>query len=87
VTYAIELSRLAQKALHPLPKADLRKIRIKIDGLKEKPRPIGCEKLEGEYDLYRIRSGDYRIVYQILEKKLVILIIKIGHRRDIYRSL
>lgn len=83
--YRIELSRSAHKALKDIPQADMKKIRNKIEKLKKEPLPIGCEKLEGNGDLYRIRSGDYRVIYQIFNKRLLILIVKIGHRREIYR--
>lgn len=83
--YNIELSRNAYKALKDIPYTDVKKIRDKIEKLKKEPLPHGCEKLEGNEDLYRIRSGDYRVIYQIFSKKLIILVVKIGHRREIYR--
>jgi mRNA interferase RelE/StbE len=85
VTYSIELARAAHKALKDIPQADVRKIRNKIDKLKQEPLPNGSEKLEGNGDFYRIRSGDYRIIYQIFNKKLIVLVVKIGHRREVYR--
>ena len=84
MTYNIELSRSSHKALKDIPLADVKKIRDKIEKLKKEPKPNGCEKLEGSDDLYRIRSGDYRVIYQIFNKKLIILVVKIGHRREIY---
>lgn len=57
----------------------------KIQELEENPRPFGLKKLVAEENLYRIRVGDYRIIYQIQDKILLILVIKIGHRKDIYR--
>jgi len=53
--------------------------------LEENARPSGCVKLAGEPDLYRIRVGDYRIVYQVKDTALIVLVLSIGHRRDIYR--
>lgn len=85
MTYSIELARAAHKALKDIPQADVRKIRNKIEKLKKEPLPSGCEKLEGNDDLYRIRSGDYRIIYQIFNKRLMVLVVKIGHRREVYR--
>jgi mRNA interferase RelE/StbE len=85
VTYSIELSRGAYKALKDIPHNDVKKIREKIEKLKKEPLPHGSEKLEGNQGLYRIRSRDYRVIYQIFSKKLIILIVKIGHRREIYR--
>lgn len=84
--YTVELSRIAQKALKDIPQADVRKICDKIEKLKKEPLPNGSEKLAGNDDLYRIRSGDYRIIYQIWKKKLIILVLKIGHRREVYRQ-
>ena len=59
----------------------------RIDSLAENPRPQGVKKLSGEDDMHRIRVGDYRIIYQIREKSLVVLIVRIGHRSDVYRGL
>jgi mRNA interferase RelE/StbE len=56
-----------------------------IDALRLEPRPHGSKKLVGEDNLYRIRTGDYRIIYQVRDKQLIILVIAIGNRRDIYR--
>lgn len=85
MTYTIELSRESLKALKKIPHSDVKKIQNKIEKFKKDPLPKGCEKLEGSHDLYRIRSGDYRVIYQIFNKKLLILIVKIGHRREVYR--
>ena len=54
-------------------------------GLAGQPRPPGCDKLVGLEDLYRIRVGDYRIVYQVRDEVLLVLVVKIGHRREVYR--
>jgi mRNA interferase RelE/StbE len=66
-----------------------RRLARKIEALAEDPRPSDCKKLEGEDDLYRVRTGDYRIVYSIREERLVILVlvVGIGHRSDIYKAL
>jgi mRNA interferase RelE/StbE len=85
--YEIVLTRAAERGLGSLPKADLRRVDAKILGLAEVPRPPGAKKLEGVGNLYRIRSGDYRIVYQIEEARLVVVVVDVGHRRDIYRDL
>lgn len=86
MTYKIEFSRMAEKQLDSIPRSDLNKMSKKIEKLALEPFPIGCEKLKGSDDIYRIRQGDYRILYSVFEKKLIILILKIGHRREIYRS-
>jgi len=59
----------------------------RIDSLAENPRPQGIKKLAGEDDLFRLRVGDYRIIYQIQEKRLVVLVVGVGHRADVYRGL
>ena len=61
-----------------------RQLQPKIDALANHPRPHGVEKLKGESNFYRVRSGDYRIIYQIKDKVLLVLLIKIGHRREVY---
>jgi len=53
--------------------------------LSDEPRPLGCRKIAGVAGLWRIRVGNYRIVYQIREKELLVLVIKVGHRKDVYR--
>ena len=65
-------------------KKDRQRIVRRIQSLSENPRPPGCQKLSG-YDRYRIRQGDYRIVYEIRDLEVLVVVIKIGHRRDIYR--
>ena len=73
------------KDLRPIPKKEVARILKRIDALKVTPRPPGVEKLSGQ-ELYRIRQGVYRILYEIKNDKLVIIVVKIGHRRDVYRA-
>ena len=72
------------KDLKQIPKKDVRKILKKIEWLDNDPRPTGCEKLSGD-EKYRIRQGRYRIVYSIQDKELTVWVVKIGHRKDVYR--
>lgn len=72
------------KDLRVIPKADLERIMEKIAALSRNPRPAGSEKLTGQ-DRYRIRQGDYRIVYSIEDDSLLVFVVKVGHRRSIYR--
>ncbi len=72
------------KDLKKIPKKDLRNIMVKIGDRSYNPRPQGCEKLTGR-DRYRWRQGKYRIVYSIQDMELTVWIVKIGHRKDIYR--
>ncbi len=80
------LSRRADKFLSALGDAGLyRRLREAIDALGQNARPTGCVKLAGSPDLYRIRVGDYRIVYQIDDAQKRLIILSIAHRRDVYR--
>lgn len=85
--YAIAFKPAAQQALSRLSERNRRLIVGKIDDLALTPRPRGVEKLEGPDGLYRIRSGDYRVIYQIEDERLVVLVVTIGHRGDVYRVL
>ena len=82
--YKIEIKKTAVKELNNLPLNDLKKIIQKIQNLAVNPRPPGCKKLAGE-EKYRIRCGNYRILYMIEDDILIIYIVKIVHRRDVYR--
>lgn len=83
--YHVEISSSAEKFFRKLPQKDLIRITSAILALRDDPYPVGCVKLSGEENCYRIRIGNYRIVYEMLAKKLLILILKIGHRKDVYR--
>jgi mRNA interferase RelE/StbE len=85
--YRIEISSTAEKTLKKIPKKDLIKIVESIHVLAINPFPPGCRKLAGEEGTYRIRQGTYRIIYEVEGKKLNVLILKIGHRKDIYRNI
>src|SRR5262245_50272657 len=84
-TYRVEISRPAYKQLDGLPPKLARRIAKKINSLETNPRPHGVEKLEGEVDLYRVRVGDYRVIYSIEDERLLVLVIRIGDRKDVYR--
>ena len=81
------MTRAAERGLSGLSKSDLRKVDAKIQALAENPRPAGAKKLEGVDDLYRIRSGNYRVIYQVEDVRLIVLVVDVGDRRNIYRSL
>jgi mRNA interferase RelE/StbE len=83
-SYNIIFMPSTEKDLKSIPRKDLKKIVQRIDSLAVNPRPYGCEKLT-EQNRYRIRQGDYRIIYTIHDNELVIWIVKVGHRKDIYR--
>jgi mRNA interferase RelE/StbE len=84
MTYRIEISRRAAKAVTSLDKPLRRKILAAIDALSGNPRPVGCKKLAGQ-QAWRIRVGDYRIIYEIHDQVLLVIVVDIGHRREIYR--
>ena len=67
-------------------KKDRQRIVLRIQSLGENPRPLGCEELSGQLDRYRVREGNYRIVYAIDDEKLLVDVVKVGHRKDVYRS-
>ena len=86
MAYRIAVKPSAARALARLPHPAQRPITRKIDALADEPRPWGAEKLRGADDLYRIRAGDYRVIYQIRDDVLLILVVRVGHRRDVYRQ-
>lgn len=84
-SYRIEFARLATKDLRTIDRQWLPRIASAIDALADDPRPSGCKKLVGSEHTYRIRVGDYRIVYDIQGAKLVVSVIRVRHLRDVYR--
>jgi mRNA interferase RelE/StbE len=82
--YEIYFKESVWKELKRIPKNDLKRILSRIEILGDEPRPTGCEKLTG-HELFRVRQGNYRIVYSIQENELTVWIIKVGHRRNVYR--
>ncbi|WP_216215630.1 type II toxin-antitoxin system RelE family toxin [Amycolatopsis aidingensis] len=87
MSYQIRITPTALKALRKLDKPVRRRIQTAIDGLKDAPRPPGVIALQGVPDAYRIRAGDYRIVYQVKDDQLLVLVVDLGHRREIYKNL
>ena len=82
--WLIRLEARAERQLASLPDEVRRRIARRIDLLQIEARPRGCQKLAGHADGYRLRVGDYRILYRVEDAALVVLVIRIGHRRDIY---
>jgi len=82
--YTILVERYAQKQLLKLDKKVIPTIKTTIAGLAEDPRPQGFIKLKGE-DAYRIRVGNYRIIYEIDDDKIIVTVITVGHRKDVYK--
>ena len=82
--YKVHFRASVEKDFATIPKKDLKKILKRIQGFTENPRPWGCEKLTGQ-ERYRLRQGRYRIVYSIQDDELTIWVVKVEHRKDIYR--
>ncbi|NLF06933.1 MAG: type II toxin-antitoxin system RelE/ParE family toxin [Pirellulaceae bacterium] len=82
--YSVLFRESVKKDLQPIPKRDLKRILGRIAALANEPRPHGCEKLSGR-ERYRIRQGAYRIVYSIQDELLTVWVVKVGHRKDVYR--
>jgi mRNA interferase RelE/StbE len=88
MVWKVEIERKAQKSLKKIPDPYKTNLIEQIDHLTSDPRPKGCTKLKGSSpELWRVRVGTYRIVYQIKDDKLLVLIIRIGHRSDVYEGL
>ena len=82
--YRLQIKQSAAKELEAVPQKDRRRIVRRIAALAKDPRPPGCEKLSGQ-EKYRVRQGDYRIVFAVDDEELNVVVVKIGHRRDAYR--
>jgi mRNA interferase RelE/StbE len=87
VAYTIHFKPLALRQLEKLPRDAQKRLAPKIEALGEDPFPIGSKKLAGFEDVWRIRVGDYRAVYQVHRGVLLILVLTVGHRKDVYRWL
>jgi mRNA interferase RelE/StbE len=83
-SYRLLVKPSAAKEIEALPKQDRRRVVARISSLKREPRPPGCEKLSG-HDRYRLRQGHHRILYEIQDLDVVVVVVKVGHRRDVYR--
>jgi mRNA interferase RelE/StbE len=83
--YTVRLNARVGKVLNRLPPDMRRRLVRRLAALEDNPRPRGVEKLAGVEELYRVRVGTYRIVYAIRDRELVVVIVRVGHRRDVYR--
>lgn len=79
------MARRALRSLAALERREQQRIRAALDLLAETPRPPNCVALQGEDSVYRVRVGDYRIVYEVLDEALLVHVVRIGHRREVYR--
>jgi mRNA interferase RelE/StbE len=83
--FELRLKPSVAKDLHGIPQEDVRRILARIETLRETPRPPGSEKLSGQ-ERYRVRQGNYRILYTVADAEVVVEIVRIGHRREVYRD-
>jgi mRNA interferase RelE/StbE len=82
--YKIYFKKSVEKDFRTIPKKDLQKILFRIEALAKDPRPPGHEKLTGQ-ERYRVRKGQYGIIYSVHDKELTVWVVKVGHRKDVYR--
>lgn len=87
MTYAVEIDTKAAREIRALPRHEQERILQKVMALAENPRLAGSVKLSGREGFWRIRSGNYRVIYEFMDARLVIVVVKVGHRRDVYRGL
>jgi mRNA interferase RelE/StbE len=83
--YSLFFNESVRKDFESIPKSDLQRIMERIGNLAENPRPPGAEKLSGQ-EKYRLRQGNYRIIYSIEENRLIVMVVKVGYRREVNRS-
>ena len=83
--YRVELAPSAARVFRTLDRAVQRRLARQIDALAHEPRPRGVEKLHGTKNRYRVRMGDYRVIYEVEDDLLLVLVVRIGHRREVYR--
>lgn len=86
MSYQVVIKPAAQRQLKKLTLAIQKELIALIESLSQEPRPSGCKKLKGRQNQYRVRSGDYRIIYSIEDTSLVVRVIKVGHRQDVYKE-
>jgi mRNA interferase RelE/StbE len=83
--HSVQFRPAALRQLRKLPRDALQRIQAATETLRDEPRPEGAAKLAGTHDLWRIRVGDYRVVYVIADDVLVVTVVRIGHQREVYR--
>jgi len=86
LAYTVQIERRAQKELRALPQREQTRLLRAIEGLADDPRPPGVKKYRSEAnDIYRIRVGDYRVIYVVEDDRLLVMVVRVGHRKDVYR--
>lgn len=84
MTFDVDIAPAAQRQLRKLDPVGRRRVQAAIDLLSENPRPPAAKQLVGGAGEWRVRTGDFRIIYEIRDQRLVVLVVKVGHRRDVY---
>jgi mRNA interferase RelE/StbE len=85
VAYTIQFKPVALREFEKLPRDAQKRLAAKIDSLRKDPFPAGCKKMTGIPDAWRVRVGDYRVVYQVHQKMQLVVVLTVGHRKDVYR--
>lgn len=83
--HEVRIAKRVAKSLVSLERRDQQRVRAAIELLAEDPRPPACVAMRGEHSVYRVRVGDYRIVYEVRDEVLLIQVVRVGHRREVYR--
>jgi mRNA interferase RelE/StbE len=86
MSYEVQILPKAARQIKALSVEVRQDISLTIQSLANEPRPIGVKKLSGEKDVYRVRVGNYRVLYRIIDKILVVVVVSVGHRREVYRD-
>ena len=87
MSYEVQILPKAVRQIKALSAVEVRQdITLTIQSLTNEPRPIGVKKLSGEKDVYRVKAGNYRVLYRIIDKILVVVVVSVGHRREVYRD-
>ena len=86
MSYEVQILPKAARQIKALSVEVRQDISLTIQSLANEPRPIGVKKLSGEKDIYRVRVGNYRVLYRIVDKVLVVVVVSVGHRREVYRD-
>ena len=86
MSYEVQILPKAARQIKALSVEVRQDISLTIQSLANEPRPIGVKKLSGEKDIYRVRVGNYHVLYQIVNKVLVVVVVSVGHRREVYRD-
>lgn len=83
--YKLVIKKSVAKEMRPIPNRDVARILLRMEALQDDPRPVDSEKLSGQ-ERYRVRQGVYRIVYEISDEHVIVTVVKVGHRKEVYKK-